>query len=129
MQDFAKKRLVAILMAFLLALTAFLLTLIARQDFSLRGYSDSFFVAGVLPLAYAVLFLIARTGIFDVFQYGMMRFGETFQRKKEKRWDSAYDFKIHKAEKRRLNKPVVWPYFVIAAFLILIALILALIYR
>ena len=94
---------------------------------SLSLLSDSFFIPSAILILFPILLLIGREGIFDVFAYGFYRLGESFRPGNIKRYETAYDYKKEKQEKRKLNKPYFLPYFVLGGVSLLIGLILALV--
>lgn len=62
--------------------------------------SDSFFVVGVVISGLGALVFVSNEGAFDMLSYGMMSFLGLFKSKKEKKYDSYYDYKQQKAKNK-----------------------------
>lgn len=94
---------------------------------SIALYSNAFFASfGVLVLC-PLLWVIGRTGVFDVLSYSFYRLFESYKRGGAKKYDTAYDYKVAKQEKREKNKLYLLPFWTFGAVSFLIALILNLI--
>lgn len=91
--------------------------------YSFRGASDALFASGMILLFAPALVLIARTGVFDVLAYSFYRLVESFKAGGEKRYDTAYDYKESRKQKRSLSRPFLLPYFICGAILLLAALV------
>ncbi len=124
MNERRKKTIISFLVSLLISGLVFVIVFFARRNYLISGYCDAFFVSGVVTLVIPAFVFLIRTGSFDVLNYGMYRFFESFKKDKEKRWDSALDYKNYFGEKREKNKPVVYPYFVIGFTLLLVSIIL-----
>ena len=110
-----------------LAVASFLLVLLLRQDFSFRGYSDAFFVAGAVSLGVTALLFIASRGTFDVLSYGMGRFLKLWANKVEDPFPDAGSYHQFKMEERKRKRVPLWPFLAFAGLLLaLAALFLAL---
>jgi len=127
MDEEKKKLLVNWLASSILLVAIFLLYFLLRKDYSLRGTGDSFLVAGAIVLAFPILGLIGRTGLFDIFSYSFLRLGESFRRENTKRFETAYDYKNYKKEKRSERPPFYLPYFIIGGVAIAIGIVLSLV--
>jgi len=94
---------------------------VGRLDF--RGASDACFASGAVLLFAPALILIARTGVFDILFYSFYRLAESFKAGNEKRYDTAYDYKEHRKQKRSCSKPFLFPFFICGALLLFLALL------
>lgn len=124
MNERMKKIIISFVVSILVSFVVFVSVFFARGNYLISGYCDAFFVSGVASLVIPLFIMLIRTGSFDVLNYGMYRFFESFRKDKTKRWDSALDYKNDLGEKRIKNKPVIFPYFVIASILLVVSIIL-----
>lgn len=121
--------LIEFIVTFLLCAGVFLLVLLLRGKFGVDGFCDACFVA-CTPCLLLPLFVIAiRSGTFDVLNYGMYRLFESFRPGEGKRYETAYDYKLARMERRNSKKPIFFPFFVVGGVFLAAALILYVIYR
>lgn len=128
MNDYQKKILASWLAASLLPLVVFLLYFFLRSDYTLRGYGDALLVSGAVVIVIPLFALIGRSGVFDVVAYSFYRLGESFRKGTVKRYDTAYDYKLHKKEKRSQSKPYFLPFYIVGGALLAIGIILSLVF-
>ena len=92
---------VALMIALLIAFGRGLSTA-QRAAENFRDLSDGFFVAGGMMLSVGVLTLIATTGFFDIFSYGMKTLVSHFKPQKYMEdTGKYYDYKMARAENRK----------------------------
>ena len=89
--------------AVIVALVALRQGLSAGQSFheNARDLSDGFFVAGMMLTGVGLLTLIATTGLFDIFAYGMQTILSHFVPQKSGGLPKYYDFKMEREEHRK----------------------------
>ncbi len=73
------------------------------------------------------MYIVERSGTFDVFNFQFYRFFESFRPDGLKKWDTAYDYKMDKESKRKRNKLAYLPYLVVLGVFSLTALVLLII--
>ena len=61
---------------------------------------DSFFVAGVLTLAAGLLVFSSNEGTFDMLVYGVKTFMNVFRRDPIRKYDTFYDYRAAREEKK-----------------------------
>ncbi len=108
--------------AFVLAAIPFCLLYFIKGDYGLRGLSNAFLLSGAITGLGSLFAWIIQTGTFDVLNYGIYRFFESFRLDKMKRWESAYDYKMDRAEKRKKAKTPYWIYWIFGGVLLLASL-------
>ena len=65
-------------------------------------FVDSFFVSGILCLAFGLLVLASNGGAFDLIIYGVTRFFSLFKRDPTKvKYKTYYDYHIARAERKK----------------------------
>ena len=124
-----KKRVILCVVLTVIAVGVFCAIFFPRQDYSLRGASDACFGVGALYLAAYLYALIRRAGVFDIFEYSFYRLGESFKPGIQKRYPTAYDFSAKRMEKRQERKSFLWPYLILAALFLIIAVIFMLVFN
>ncbi len=62
--------------------------------------SDSFFVVGVVITGIGLLVFSSNEGTFDMLAYGMRSFFDMFRKTSIKRYESFYDYRQERAEKK-----------------------------
>jgi hypothetical protein len=108
-----KTRLIAWIVALILWAGVFCLALFLHLDFSPRGLSDAFFVAGMSMVFCFLLYVIGRFGTFDILAYSFFRLWESFRADGAKRWDSYLTYQTDKKASRE-KKPIHYlPYLII----------------
>ncbi|MCR5490756.1 MAG: DUF3899 domain-containing protein [Bacilli bacterium] len=112
-----------------IALSAWCLIFFLRQELNLLGASDACFITGAIELAAVAYLLIRRLGAFDIFEYSFYRLGESFKPGRDKRYETAYDFAKNRKEKRQFKKPFFWPFLIVGATLLIVALILMIVFE
>ena len=98
-----KKYLVTLLIGFLVVGAVLLL----RDVFSMteaaaifHTLTDAFFVSGVLITSAGVIVFTSNEGAFDMLAYGLSSFMDMFRKSEKKKYDSFYDYKESKADKK-----------------------------
>ena len=123
------KKIILSAIAAALAVGGFCLIFFLRQDFSFRGASDASFVIGAVYAVALLYVVIRRLGTFDIVEYAFYRLGESFTRRSEKRYPTAYDFSVNRQEKRQKKRLFFWPILIIAAVMLIAGLVCALIFN
>jgi hypothetical protein len=85
--------------------------------------SDSCFFLGVFFLAWPVLVLLYRSGIFDTANYGLLTFFSSFRPNSPKPYENAYVYREKKKSDRSANKPILVPCFVFGSLMMVLATI------
>ena len=80
-------------------------------------------IVGVVYLGFSGLYLVTRSGMFDVFRYQFINWMSSFKKGIPLPYKDAYEYKMHLEEKRE-NNSYYWLPFVILGALYLIAGIL-----
>ncbi len=62
--------------------------------------SDAFFVIGVVTTGMGLLAFASNEGTFDALSYGVGRFFDFFRKKKRMQYDTFYDYRESRAEKK-----------------------------
>ena len=98
-----KKYLVTLLIGFLVVGAVLLL----RDVFSMteaasifHALTDAFFVSGVLITSAGAIVFTSNEGAFDMLAYGLSSFMDMFRKSEKKKYDSFYDYKESKADKK-----------------------------
>lgn len=108
----------------LVAIAVFLLWLFIKADYSVRGFSDAFFLPGATVLGLLVLHLTTRGGVFDFAKYSFVRIGDFAKRSGKKSYADAYEYSENQRAKRERNPAYIWPFIIIGGLLIITAVIL-----
>ena len=87
--------------------------------------SDAFCVAGTVTVCAGLLVFSSNEGTFDMLSYGMSSFFDLFRVHSQKKYDTFYDYRESRADKRL---PCVFLLICGVAFLV-IALVMYLLYR
>lgn len=81
--------------------------LLVRDVFSMTEASavfhtltDAFFISGVLITGAGALVFTSNHGAFDMLAYGMSAFMDLFRKSEKKKYDSFYDYKESRADKK-----------------------------
>ena len=81
--------------------------LLLRDVFSMTEASavfhtltDAFFVSGVLITSAGAIVFTSNHGAFDMLAYGLSAFMDMFRKSENKKYDSFYDYKESKADKK-----------------------------
>lgn len=127
MDYYKKVRLTSWLVASLVAIAVFCLTFFLRALYTLTGACDACFFASVAVFAVLLIYIVERSGTFDVFNYQFLRFFESFRPDGIKKWDTAYDYKLDKEKKRKTTKVFFLPYLIVGGAFFLAATILLII--
>ena len=98
-----KKYLVTLLIGFLVVGAVLLL----RDVFSMteaaaifHTLTDAFFISGVLITSAGAIVFTSNEGAFDMLAYGLSSFMDMFRKSEKKKYDSFYDYKESKADKK-----------------------------
>lgn len=115
--------------AAVLAVVAFVAVLVARMNFSLIGWIDTFFLSGGIMLMCFLLYLFARLGAFDMFAYGFkdVAYHMNPSPDKKKKYADYVDYVNSKKENRKRNPLYFWPFITFSGALLITALILRLV--
>ena len=62
--------------------------------------TDAFFVSGVLITSAGVIVFTSNHGAFDMLAYGLSAFMDMFKKNENKKYDSFYDYKESKSDKK-----------------------------
>ena len=62
--------------------------------------TDAFFVSGVLITSAGAIVFTSNHGAFDMLAYGLSAFMDMFRKNEKKKYDSFYDYKESKADKK-----------------------------
>lgn len=123
-----KKYLITILIGFLIVLLIVLSKDIFAQtapQIIFHILSDAFLVAGVVITAAGLLVFSSNGGTFDMLIYGLNSFADMFRKKSKKKYDTFYDYRISKADKK-----LKFGFMVISGlFFLAVAVVMYLIYR
>jgi hypothetical protein len=112
MKESTKRTLINWSVALGLLAIAFCLYFFLKGDYTSAGLSDATFFAGIVELLGFALFLIGRTGLFDMFSFTMLSFIDNLRARPSRRWGAAFDYREHKREERRIHPVVFVPYLV-----------------
>ena len=93
------------------------------QYIVLKALSDGFFAGSSTVVFVALLRLVGRSGFFDTAAFGFVVLGENLKRNATHKYKDAYDYKTQRQEKRNVNKPFLWPYWIIGGVGLIIAVI------
>ena len=86
---------------------------------------DSFFVVGVVITSIGLLIFSSNEGTFDILVYGVSSFVDIFRKKSQKKYETFYDYRESRAEKK-----LGFGFLLISGLIILaISLIIYLFYR
>jgi hypothetical protein len=118
-----KEMWISLAMALVVSAVAFCGIFFGRGIYDAVGYSDAFFATAAFEVFFVCLYFIGRTGVFDVAAYGLYRLWESWQPGNQKRWDTAYDYKVYKKDAREENKPLVWPFLAFGGLAFVLALV------
>lgn len=129
MDEQKRKILINSALVFLLGALIFIAIYFGRGIYDYRAASDALFASGAGVIVIALFIWIARTGTFDILGYSFYRLGESFKPGMDKRWDTFYDFREEKKQKRSLTRPLLWPYFSMGVLLMILALIFLLLWH
>jgi hypothetical protein len=110
------------IMSIIVAVLLFGITYFLRGQFNLYGLSDALILPGAILLSYAGLRSVTRTGIYDVSGYGISRFRDAFRRDQQKAYDSVYEYKEIKQQKRQSNVPYMVPQMMVGILCIALSL-------
>ena len=97
-------------------------TYLLRGQFNLYGISDALILPGAIFLSYAGLRAVTRTGVYDVSGYGITRFRDAFRRDQQKAYDSVYEYKEVKQQKRQSQSAYMTPQVIIGLLCIALSL-------
>lgn len=61
---------------------------------------DAFFVVGVVTLSAGLLVFSTNEGTFDMLVYGVKSFTDLFRKNSTKKYDSFYDYRVSRTEKK-----------------------------
>jgi multisubunit Na+/H+ antiporter MnhB subunit len=104
-------------------IAVFSLFLFPAGNYSSVGFSNACFGAGMIILLFLAFNFLIRSGVFDILGYAGVRFVESWRPNPTKRWDTAYDYKLYKKEKREKH-PLDWlPNLVIGGSSLLLAVL------
>jgi len=123
------KKIILSVIAAVIAIGGFCLIFFLRRDFTMRGGSDASFVVGAVYLVALLYVVIRRLGTFDVVEYAFYRLGESFTRRSEKRYPTAYDFTVNRQEKRQKQKLFFWPILIVAIVMLTAGIVCAIIFN
>lgn len=129
MKERHRRILIESIVTLLLCTGVFLLVLLLRKKFDIVGVCDAFFVASAPALLLPLFVYIARAGTFDVLRYSFYRLVESFRPGEGKRYDTAYDYKLAKQERREKKPVIYWPFFAVGGLFLLVAIILFIVYK
>ena len=123
------KKIILSVIAAVIAIGGFCLIFFLRRDLTFRGASDASFVVGAVYIVALLYVVIRRLGTFDVVEYAFYRLGESFTRRSEKRYPTAYDFTVNRQEKRQKKKLFFWPILIIASIMLIAGIVCAAIFN
>lgn len=102
-----KKILTKYLVAILIGLIVVGAVLLVRDVFSATETSDvflhltdAFFISGVLITSAGAIVFTSNHGAWDMLAYGVSSFMDLFRKREKKRYDSFYDYKESRADKK-----------------------------
>ncbi len=109
---------------FFLVLIALTLTYVFLMYFLTKwNLSDIFILPSALWLGYLSLRFVARTGIFDVFSYQIINWTSSWKKGIPKKYQDAYEYKVHIKEERS-NHKVTWiPFLAIGGICLILCVI------
>lgn len=124
MSDRAKQILITWIVAFVLTCVYFLLIVFLRRNYSMVGWTDSFFVTGVLVLLTGGLYAVTWLGAFEMFQYGFMQiFHYMIPNPGPMRQKDFAEYRQYRAEKRKKLPIYPWPWIAFGAAFMLCSII------
>ncbi len=86
-----------------------------------KALSDGFFAGSSTVVFVALLRLVGRSGFFDTAAFGFVVLGENLKRNATHKYKDAYDYKTQRQERRNINKPFLWPYWIVGGIGLAIA--------
>ena len=102
-----KKILTKYLVAILIGLIVVGAVLLVRDVFSATEtadvflhLTDAFFISGVLITSAGAIVFTSNHGAWDMLAYGVSSFMDLFRKREKKKYDSFYDYKESRADKR-----------------------------
>jgi uncharacterized membrane protein len=110
------------IITFIIAGLLFGTTYLLRGQFNLYGVSDALILPGAIFLSYAGLRSVTRTGVYDVSGYGISRFRDAFRRDQQKTYDSVYEYKEIKQQRRQSRAPYMAPQVIVGILCIALSL-------
>lgn len=95
------------LITLLVGVVGVLLVLMLRDTFSqtepvaiFHALTDAFFTVGVLITGAGAIVFTSNEGAFDMLAYGLSSFMDMFRKKESKKYESFYDYKESRADKK-----------------------------
>ncbi len=113
------------IICWIIAVSAATLFILPMYFFTQWNVSNILLVPGSLYLGYLALRWIVRFGFFDVFSYQVQNWFTTWRRGTPKKYNDAYEYKEHMADKRSEHKMVFLPWLVIGSICLVLAIILS----
>ena len=65
-----------------------------------QHFTDAFFISGVLITSAGAIIFTSNHGAFDMLAYGVTSFMDLFRKREKKKYDSFYDYKESRADKK-----------------------------
>ena len=102
-----KKNLIKYLVTILIGLIVVGAVLLVRDVFAVTDtatvflhLTDAFFISGVLITSAGLLVFTSNQGAWDMLAYGVSSFMDLFRKREKKKYDSFYDYKESKSDKK-----------------------------
>lgn len=99
------------------------------KGFTFYNAIDGFFVAGSVLVLGGLLFLAGNEGTFDVFSVGFANLFATAKKNGTKKYDSLYDYREMKLEKRKGNRYILIPIEISGVLYLIVAVVLFIMYK
>ncbi|MDY6392482.1 MAG: DUF3899 domain-containing protein [Bacilli bacterium] len=124
MSDRAKQILITWIVATALAGVYFLLLTFIPRNFTLMGWTNTFFLTGAFTLLTGGLYVVYYFGAFEMFQYGFMQmFHYMIPNPGPMKHKDFAEYREYRTEKRKKSPLYPWPWVVYGAIFMLSSLI------
>jgi hypothetical protein len=125
--DSLKEALICWAISLLIPTIAFCLLFFLRGRYDLAGTINALLLGGASMLGCILLFLLGRTGIFDIASYSFTRLFESFKVGNPKSYQDAGEYCEKKKLKRAQSKVYWFPFALVGGLIVIACIVLSLI--